>query len=266
MPGKWTGGFLAAWPIRFWSVLAGPRRPPPPNPKSWRRNSSQLLDFAVRDKFGKRPVPAVRVQVEQLRARLRGFAQWQASWIQDGWQIVAIEEQPEPGVPFEVDGEDVLLRGKIDRIDHNPKTGEWAIFDYKTGDKGKRPDETHRKGRGKNKVWIDLQLPLYRVLLSGVTKEDGGPLVPEAVWDEVNLGYILLPRELGSVGAAFAQWTEEELAEAVETAREVVRQLRTEPFHYDPGTRSFRDDPLDALLGRLELPRADVDDEGTGHE
>jgi hypothetical protein len=226
------------------------------DPNVLQKKLSQLLDHAVRDKFGSRPVPAVRVQVEQLRARLRRFAQWQADWIQDGWRVVAVEQQPEPGVPFEVDGEAVLLRGKIDRIDHKASTGEWAIFDYKTGDQGKRPDETHRKGRGAHREWVDLQLPLYRSLLPGVTEEDGTPLVPESAWKHVTLGYILLPRELSQVGAAFAKWTEDDLAEAYETAKRVVRRLRSQPFHYDPNTRSFRDDPLDALLGRLELPRA----------
>ena len=85
-------------------------------------------------------------------------------------------------------------------------------------------------------------------------------MVPEEAWEEVILGYILLPRELGEVGASCAAWTEEELEEARQTAERVVRELRSTPFHYDPDTRSFRDDPLDPLLGRLELPRADSGD------
>jgi ATP-dependent helicase/nuclease subunit B len=233
-----------------------------PEPEVVERKLSQILTHAVRDKFGSRPVPAVRVQVEQLRARLRGFAQWQADWIQEGWRVVSVEEQPESGVPFEVDGKAVRLRGKIDRIDHNPGTGQWAIFDYKTSDEGKTPEKTHRKGRGENKEWIDLQLPLYRSLLPGILKEDGSPLVPEASWKDVILGYILLPRELDQVGASCADWTEADLADAHETAERVVRELRSEPFRYDPGTRSFRGDPLDPLLGRLELPRAADEDEG----
>jgi ATP-dependent helicase/nuclease subunit B len=227
-----------------------------------RKRLSLLLDRAVRDGFGPRPVPAVRVQVEQLRTRLRRFARWQAGWAAEGWRVMSVEGQPEPGVSFDVDGKPVLLRGKIDRIDHNPRTGEWAIFDYKTGDTGKTPEEVHRKGRKNQREWIDLQLPLYRVLLPDILKEDGTPLVPESAWKDVCLGYILLPRELDKVGAAVARWTEEELAEAEETARRVIRELRTNEFHYDPGTQSFRGDPLDALRGRLELPRADDGEEG----
>jgi RecB family exonuclease len=221
-----------------------------------------LLDRVVRNRFGPRPVPAVRVQVEQLRARLRRFARWQARWAGDGWRIMGVEKHPEPGVPFVVDGEPVLLRGMIDRVDHNPGTGEWAIFDYKTWDTGKTPEEVHRTGRKSAREWVDLQLPLYRVLLPEILDDDGDPLVPEAARGQVRLGYILLPRELEKVGEAFADWTEEELAQALEVARQVVRDLRTLDFHYDPGTKSFRDDALDALRGRLELPRGDEGGQG----
>jgi hypothetical protein len=221
----------------------------------------RLLDQAVREAFGQGPVPAVRVQIEQLRTRLRRFSQWQAGWVRDGWKTVSVEVQPDSGVPFEVDGEVVLLRGKIDRIDHNPVTGEWAIFDYKTGDAGTDPEKAHRKGRGANKEWVDLQLPLYRHLLPGVLGKDRAPVVPEGARDGVKLGYILLPRNLDKVGPAFANWSGPDLAEAEETARRVVRELRSNEFHFDSRARSFRDDPFDALLGRLELPRSGDEDE-----
>ncbi|MBT8398343.1 MAG: hypothetical protein HKO65_03080 [Gemmatimonadetes bacterium] len=226
----------------------------------------QLLGHLVKDQFGSSPVPAVRVQVEQLRARLRRFARWQSDWVREGWRIVAVEAKPEDGVPLVVDGEPVNLRGKIDRIDHNSTTDEWAIFDYKTGDKGEAPEDTHRKGPKSSKEWVDLQLPLYRRLLSGVRKEDGTPVVPESAWDHVRLGYILLPRELDKVGSAEGNWSEDELAQAYATAEEVIRKLRSEPFHYNRDTKSFRDDALNPLLGRLELPRADDGDDGDGVE
>ena len=220
----------------------------------------RLLREVVRETFGHRPVPAVRIQAEQLEARLREFARWQAEWISEGWRIVCVEKQAHPGVPFEVDGEPILLRGKIDRIDHNVDTGEWAIFDYKTGDGARKPEEVHRKGRGQSKEWVDLQLPLYRRLLPGILGEDGSPVVPEAEHGKVILGYLLLPKTLEEVGAALAGWTEAELRQAEEVAREVVRGLRRGEFWYQPETRGYRDDPLDALLGRMELPLETVEE------
>jgi hypothetical protein len=215
----------------------------------------RLLDRAVQEEFGRRPLPAVRVQVEQLRARLRRFAQWQAGWVEKGWRIRMVEARPEGGVPFEVDEEPVSLRGKIDRIDYNPGTGEWAIFDYKTGDGGVDPDKAHRKGKRENRRWVDLQLPLYRHLLGGISDQDGQPLVAEAALEMVSLGYILLPKELDQVGESLVRWSQEELEEAFEEARRVVRALRRELFHYDPRAPGPRDDPLASLLGKRELPQ-----------
>ncbi len=227
---------------------------------------NQLLNQAVRVRFGTRPVPAVRVQTEQLRVRLRRFAQWQAGWIEDGWQVVRVEQKVETEVSFMGSTEPVTLSGKIDRIDHNPVTGEWAIFDYKTGDQAANPDKTHRTGRGQEKEWIDLQLPLYRFLLEKVLGDDGKPVVPESARKDVKLGYILLPRNLDEVGPAFPEpeWTEDDLAEAEKTALGVVRDLRTREFRFDPEIRSWRGDPLDALLGRLELARVDEGNDGEG--
>jgi hypothetical protein len=225
-----------------------------PDPEVVEKKLGRLLDGAVHETFGRRPVPAVRVQSEQLRARLRAFSRWQANRIAQGWRVVCVEQQPEPGVPFDVDGEPILLRGKIDRIDFNEKTGEWAVLDYKTGDGGKEPEEAHRKGRGQNRQWVDLQLPLYRRLLTGVLDDDGRPVVPVDRQADVGLGYILLPKALDGVRESMAAWTGDELAEAEAAAREVVRALRRGDFAFDPKTRSRWEDPFDALLGRTLLP------------
>ena len=233
-----------------------------PDPEAVEKKLGRLLDTAVHEKYGRHPVPAVRVQTEQLRARLGRFARWQADWIAAGWRVACVEQQPDPGVEFDVDGETILLRGKIDRIDHNEETGGWAVFDYKTGDDGKDPETAHRKGRGQNRRWVDLQLPLYRLLLAGVLKEDGTPVVPEDRWAGVRLGYILLPRTLDGVGESLAEWTSDELAEAEETARDVVRALRRGEFRFDPWTRGFRADPFDTLLGRTLLPATREGEEG----
>lgn len=230
-----------------------------PDPAVVEEKLLRLLDRAVREGFGRRPLPAVRVQVEQLRARLRRFARWQAGWVGKGWRIRMVEARPEGGVPFEVDGEAISLRGKIDRIDYNSGTGQWAIFDYKTGEGGVDPEKAHRKGKGKNRRWVDLQLPLYRHLLGGISDEGGKPLVADSGLENVSLGYIRLPKDLDQVGEALVRWSEEELEEAFEEAKRVVRALRTEPFHYDPRRPGPRDDPLAPLLGRRELPQASTE-------
>lgn len=174
----------------------------------------ERLEQLASDRYGSRPMPAVRIQVAQLGLRLDAFAHWQANWSRDGWRIREVERSfGKQGTPFDVDGIPFLLRGRIDRIDVHESSGRIAVFDYKTADAGRDPDATHRK-KGE---WIDLQLPLYRHLL-GTTET------------RIELGYIVLPKDMAKSRALLAPWTEAELEEADETARDVVRGVRAERF------------------------------------
>ncbi|MBN1591106.1 MAG: PD-(D/E)XK nuclease family protein [Pirellulales bacterium] len=167
--------------------------------------------------YGSWPLASIRIQAEQLRLRLAQFARWQADRAERGWRIEHVEEGPSPDVAIlDVDGEPIGLRGRIDRIDVNGATGERIILDYKTSDTAKTPEQTHREKRSR---WIDLQLPLYRHLARGLGIE--GP---------VALGYIALPKDVAKVGLLRAEWSAEELENADETARQVVRDIRAGKF------------------------------------
>ncbi len=194
----------------------------------------QLLDEVAAEQFGTRRRAAVNVQLKQLESRLEVFARWQATWRREGWTIAFAEvsvrpkmNSPETGLnggesnaayqpAFTVDGLPVWLHGRIDRIDRNESTGEWAIFDYKSGDKGASPEDTHRKRKSD---WIDLQLPLYRHLARVFS-------LPQ----EPRLGYINLPKDLGGVGASFAEWTRDELSDADSAAMRVARCIAHREF------------------------------------
>jgi hypothetical protein len=215
----------------------------------------RLLDEEVRHRFGAGAGyahPAVRLQVEQLRARLRRFAAWHVGWIGAGWRVRGVEcMPPQGGALLEVDGVPLSLRARIDRVDHHPERDEWAVFDYKTSETGEPPEATHRTSRGE---WCDLQLPLYRWLLPKVVDSRGSPVAPEARRGGVRVGYILLPRDLDQVGDALAPWGEAEFDDALERARSVVRDLRAGPIRFDPAVRpSFPDPRVEALLGRGQL-------------
>ncbi|CAN5825144.1 PD-(D/E)XK nuclease family protein [soil metagenome] len=208
----------------------------------------QALLQLVEERYGDYALPAVQLQMEQLRMRLNAFAGWQARWRAAGWSIVGVEcRTPPEGVQFQVDGEPFTISGRIDRIDHHPDLG-WALFDYKTGDRGESPEETHRKG--KEKEWIDLQLPLYRHLLAEVRDLDGTAPLPIGDQGPIRLGYILLPRDPKRVGECFAEWNDDQLQGADEQARTVVRFLRSNVYHFDASSLSQqRAGPLAALLG-----------------
>lgn len=176
---------------------------------------SQLNEMVKRQFVGSR-LPSVRIQVEQLRLRLQQFAEAQALWRKKGWRIVSTEEHLFHS--FDVDGEPFLINGKIDRVDQHDHTGQIAVWDYKSSDAGENPDRKHYAKR--KREWKDLQLPLYRHLVKEVEAVKGGD------FDNVLMGYILLPKKLADVGFFEATWTREQLQQADEVAKDVIRQIR----------------------------------------
>jgi RecB family exonuclease len=175
------------------------------------------LDRRAAAQFGHDYLPAVRVQLRHVRARLSAFARWQAAWREEGWRIERIEKE-EGADRFDLpldDGRVMKVGGRIDRIDRHQNTGKYLVLDYKTSDKAKHPDEVHRK-RGE---WVDLQLPLYRHL-AAASRIEGA----------VGLGYIVLPKHTEQVGMRPAEWTEDELQEADAVARDVAAKVLDQQF------------------------------------
>ncbi len=204
---------------------------------------SDLLTSAADAQLGRHRLTAVDVQVEQLRLRLNAFADWQASRREQGWQIAHVEDERESlKHPWPVDGQAATIEGRIDRIDRHLVTGQYSILDYKTSDKGLTPEEVHHDKQGN---WYDLQLPLYRHLAKQ-WKVEG----------DVQLGYVVLPKNLTNVGLLVAEWSETDLQAADRVAMEVIRAVRQQAFwppEYPPP--SFSDDFAgicqDAILGRV---------------
>jgi hypothetical protein len=178
--------------------------------------------------------PAVQVQIELLKFRLEAFAAKQAERRQQGWRIVHVEKEfgngngNEKPAHFVVDDHPALLCGRVDRIDQHEPTGAWAVLDYKSSERAEDPAKTHCKG----KDWIDLQLPLYRHLVRELN-----------VTGEVKLGYIQLPKDTTKTDFKLADWTDDDLRRADETAREVVRRIRDGIF-WPPAAQppAFSDD------------------------
>ncbi|MFK7767416.1 MAG: PD-(D/E)XK nuclease family protein [Mariniblastus sp.] len=186
-------------------------------------SSEKILEFLndelnshVKRLFSGSRLPAVRIQVEQLRLRMEKFADQQANFRKQGWRIVSTEEHLFHD--FNVDGEPFVINGKIDRVDQHDITGQVAVWDYKSSDKGAPPNQVHYMTR--KKEWKDLQLPLYRHLVKEVS------VVAGADFSNVKMGYILLPKKLDDVGFHEADWTADQLSAADETAKAVIRKIR----------------------------------------
>ncbi|MCA9270530.1 MAG: PD-(D/E)XK nuclease family protein, partial [Planctomycetales bacterium] len=219
----------------------------------------ELLEALVADRFGKSARPAVAVQVAQLKLRLQAFARAQAAQAQAGWRIQRTElEVKQAACVLDVDGRPFHLVGRVDRIDQNEITGEWAIWDYKTSDTAAKPEVTHRKGG----EWIDLQLPLYRRLAAAVVEPMASILEVDG---RVQLGYVQLPKSLDAIRFETADWTAADLQAADERARDVVRALREQVFWppADPPPKFSEDLAgicLDGVFGRRP-PSPEGDDE-----
>ena len=111
-----------------------------------------FLEGAVRRRlraFGESLPAVLELQGEAAIARLRAFAPLQAARRADGWRIVAAEQS----LSCTIKECPTLIRGKVDRIDENERTGEIAIIDYKTW---RRADA---------KKYASVQLPAYRAMV-----------------------------------------------------------------------------------------------------
>jgi ATP-dependent helicase/DNAse subunit B len=157
-------------------------------------------------------LPSLTLQIENLEYRLERFAEHRRA----GWTIVEVEQRIT--FEFDVDNKPFQVVGIIDRIDQHDD-GRLAVWDYKTSDSGKTAMAAHMDSQGN---WLDLQLPLYRHLITNVR--------PVNDPDQIGLGYILLPNNTSNVKFDPASWTPEQLHAADEQARMVMRSIRAQVF------------------------------------
>ncbi len=174
------------------------------------------LNQHIKTTFGSVVAPGVRLQVAMARHRLSALARVQAARASAGWRIHQVEhffgppkfsDSPWPMFP---EDEGLYLTGRIDRVDLHETHGYQAL-DYKSGRKPIDPNKVHRTKNG----WMDLQLPLYRVLLRSI-----GIDVPSH-----GLGYVLVPPQESQCRIAIADWTQADLDEAELEAAKIVRTV-----------------------------------------
>ena len=187
------------------------------------------LDRVACERFGEAPAVPVVAQLESARQRLRWAAKVQAQQRAEGWVVQAVERK------FEIVLGGLRITGRIDRIDRHERTGAWRVIDYKTSDSAKLPAEAHlavpREGApewarlrvdGRERQWIDLQLPLYVDALPGV--------LPEAT-ERAACGYFNLPKAASATALTVWDGYSIELHQsALRCAESVVAAVRAEQF------------------------------------
>jgi ATP-dependent helicase/DNAse subunit B len=166
------------------------------------------LDRLSTQRYGARPLPAVRLQLQQLERRLSTFAKLQAQEFQAGWRVEFVEHLL-ADARLEVDGASIRVSGRVDRIDRHEADGRRRILDYKTGEDAHKPLSAHVRAER----WFDLQLPLYRHFLEA---QLGGQ------WEA---GYFAIPSKLERCGVHIADFKPEHEGQALEQARRVLREM-----------------------------------------
>lgn len=147
----------------------------------------------VQARYGNELTLPLVVQFESARQRLRAAATVQARECVAGWRIERVEWS------FALALGGLTVRGKIDRLDRHTD-GRVRVLDYKSADSPLTPAAGHLgpvgagEARpawarvmvgGKERVWRDLQLPLYRRAVAA----EFGPAVA--------CGYFNLPKAAG---------------------------------------------------------------------
>ena len=209
-------------------------------------NEVKLHDFLyaeaekwVAKRFGPSPPLMVGVQLDSAKQRLAAAACVQAGLVGEGWEILRSEMEISRKLA------DMLVRGRIDRIDRHRETGLIRLLDYKTSDRIQSPEQAHFASlaehaaeymkvavNGAERRWIDLQMPLYRFLLP-----DG-----EEFRGEIELGYFNLPKSVNDTGVIIWDgFCDELLQSAVTCAEGVVRDIRNRRF-WPPATKVTYDD------------------------
>jgi len=208
----------------------------------------------VADRFGTSLPLQVEIQMAAAMQRLGAAARVQAGLARDGWDIIHSE------MVIESDLEGMLVRGRIDRIDRHRDTGVIRLLDYKTSDGAQGPVKAHTaavipdmhdyarvKIEGKDRRWVDLQLPLYRLLLPDT----------EEWWGRVEAGYFKLPKAVNDTGVAMWEGFSDEVLESARACAEgVVRDVKERSF-WPPAAKVTYDDYEALFYGGAE-PCIDV--------
>ena len=198
------------------------------DPEKIRKAFDKKLGQVALRHFGSELPPVVIVQLESMRARLRGFAPLQAQARSEGWEIIATEKAVKKTDDAQLTIGPLRLTGTMDRVEVNAAQGALRVLDYKTFGTARTPFQTHLANKrhrgdvpsaacswgGKPMFWKDLQLPLYRYMIPH--------LWPEHRDKTIDVGYVLLPADVDDTSIEMLPLEENEYASAVHCAEEVA--------------------------------------------
>lgn len=177
----------------------------------------------LRNRYGDELLVPLMLQEYSIMQRLKKAAEIEAGLRKDGWRTVATEYRIGKGMDIMIHG--MPVTGQIDRIDYNPTMKKVRILDYKTSEKDEEPRQTHynkRKGE-----WIDLQLPLYRILF------DRDEVIKGKIpgdYTSVECGYFNLPKAVSSTGVRIWEDLDNDIPDAEARVGEIIDCIRNNVF------------------------------------
>ena len=187
--------------------------------------------------YGTGAASAVKLQVKQAERRLKFVAEEQAKRIAEGWVIEKTEAsvretatETSAAAQVTVDGQSMGIRGRFDRIDHHPDTGRWAILDYKTH--GHKPEKKHLRRKDGAYEWIDLQLPLYRMMIPFLGIDPGA---------DVQLGYFNVSEKPEETRINIAEFSDAQFTAADQLIHQIIRNIRANKFEPTPDRVQYDD-------------------------
>jgi ATP-dependent helicase/nuclease subunit B len=213
----------------------------------------ETVERLAAERFCQSRSAAVAFQLATLTQRLEAFADKQAEHRAAGWRIIHAE------LSFGGDKQhgfhigNMPIRGRIDRIDRDERTGAHLLLDYKTSDSSEQPADTHLANpsqfpelpawatvHANGRRWVDLQLPLYCLYAQYARMEN------------VQVGYVNLPKAATQTRFAIWEDLDADLLDAARRCAEgVVERVRNGVF-WPPrkGVDCWEDDSIRALLVR----------------
>ena len=198
----------------------------------------------IKERFSSSPPLQLGIQLDAARQRLNAAAREQVRLVREGWEIMRSEMVAER----ELSG--MLIRGRIDRIDRHRDSGLIRVLDYKTSDNAESPEKAHIGSLSRNiwgyarvdvnsagKGWIDLQLPLYRLLLCEKEEFQG----------RMELGYFNLPKAVSETGVAIWEGLSDALLESAGVCAEgIIENIQRRRFW--PPSAKVRYDDFESLF------------------
>ncbi len=189
------------------------------DPRHIRKFLQEELKTRFQREFSHETLPIVEIQLANLEMRLDMFSEQQANRRKAGW-IIEENEKPDLDKQFDVDGDPVLIKGRIDRIDRNETSNRLAIIDFKTSIRHSTKTQIDKHG-----VWRSLQLPLYHWLVQGSELDCN---------QGIEVGFGRLGQNLDEIEFDLIELSTTELNDALEQAREIIRAIRKSQFEPNP--------------------------------